>query len=84
MYGYNNSPYLLTKILLKTVASTIYNKMVSASHAKYTGGREAKPIDAPNPVNGITVNAAIPVSVSSIRGRDARLWINGILGVRSI
>ena len=38
----------------------------------------------PIAVNGIIVNAAIPAKDISMSGRDARLWIKGIFGVRSI
>jgi len=72
------------KISFNAVARPIYRKMVNASHAKYTDGRGARPIDEPKPVKGIAVKTAMPVKVNIMRGNDARLWIKGSLGVRII
>ena len=70
------------KISFNAVARPIYSKIVSASQAKYTDGKGRKPMDAPNPVKGMIVNTVMPVNVSNVRGSEARLWINGIFGVR--
>ena len=58
--------------------------MVNKSHGKNVSGRAVSPIVLPNAVNGIAVNKAIPANDISVSGSDARLWINGIFGVRSM
>ena len=58
--------------------------MQGIRYAKYTPGNATNPSFAPNAVNGIIVSTVIPVNVSNVRGTVARLWINGIFGVRII
>jgi len=79
---YSNSPYRFIKIRLNKVTSRIYSNTVPASQVKNTGGNAARPMFAPNRVNGITVKTAMPVIVSNATGIDARLWKKGIFGVR--
>ena len=81
---YSSCPYLLIYTFLNTVTSSVYIAMVRSSHGKKADGRAARPRAVPRVVNGIIVKAAIPENEISIRGRDARLWMKGILGVRSM
>jgi hypothetical protein len=69
---------------LNTVTNTIYSKTVSNSHGKNESGKAARPMDAPKLVKGMIVRAAIPVKVSTVSGKDARLCMKGIFGVRII
>ena len=55
--------------------------MQGNKYAKKAPGSATKPNILPKPVNGIIVNTAMPVKVKSVSGADARLWMNGILGV---
>ena len=70
-------------IFLNIVARTMYRKIVSASHAKYSAGKACSfSQSASHGINGIAVKTAIPVNVSKVTEADARLLINGSFGVR--
>ena len=62
----------------------MYRKIVSISHGKNDNGKAASPSVFPSAVNGIAVKTAMPVKEMMVSGKDARLCINGIFGVRSI
>lgn len=63
------------------VAMIIYKMIQGIRYAKKAAGSMVNPRDELNGVNGMSVNSKHPSMVMIETGNDARLWMNGNLGV---